>query len=554
MSPKNPVRPPPPKSSSENLPGRHDTTPDALPRRPLNLPGAESGQAPGHRFPEGFNPPEAQPPAIGISDLPPDTHISRMTTDLPISNYFLSPRVIERTPDPDPQSGIRSIVSGRQYVDLVDGGTVPLGIDAAGHFRAKQMSELVPSGPRLERVEGTNQWRQIQSASTGDGDSELIITRHRLPDDALSQPGPPKRPRADEDSSPTPAEGNPTDPGHTAIDDRAPPPVPRPSGSAAEPWRNRGITSQQASPDDVTIAGVRYRTLPRGDAPNDPIVYIRNPAPQLYDFDLMQTTLSQELMQQPRGAIQVPPANHWQIDPNLPFEKTLPDYVATYFPDLTEVAQLNVAREQFSRANGSDMATGVGLTTLRQVFNDWKTSNIAPRPELADPLLMLPITPFSAGRGTARKVELSYLTRGSPLHRLEFDTHKFQREWDYYMTTQSGVDLKRFMATLLLRNGYTVFDPTPAQSYPMLVFGRAGHDFVFLMSLHRVRGNSINVPTTDDRGFSPARLLEQIGLPALRAVQTAEAAGKLVWLKGGSQIWSGHGDRAFIVRTNDPSV
>ncbi|VVQ06090.1 hypothetical protein PS918_04682 [Pseudomonas fluorescens] len=532
MSPKNPLRPKPPKSSSENPTGRRDTTTDVLPGRPINLPGDQSGQTPGHRFPEGSHPLDVQPSGILISDLPPDTHISRIANALPITHYYLPERIVDRLPAPDPQSGIRSIVSGRQYVDLADGGTVALGIDAAGHFRAKQMTELIASGPRLERIEGANQWRMIQSPSADDGDSQLIITRHPLPEDEPAQPGPSKRPRVDEERPPTQAETNAT----------------------AEPWINWAITSQQASPDDVTIAGIRYGTLPRGDAPNHPIVYIRSPAHQLYDFDVMHTTLSQDLAQQPRGVIQVPPANHWQIDPNLPFEKALPDYVATYFSDLTDVAQLSIAREQFSRANGSSLATGVGLTTLRQLFNDWKTSNIAPRPELADPLLMLPITPFSAGRGTARKVELTYLTRGSPLHRLEFDTHKFQREWDYYMTTQNGVDLKRFMATLLVRNGYTVFDPTPAQTYPMLVFGRAGHDFVFHMTLHRVRGNNINVPPTDIRSLSAARLLEQIGPPALQAVQNAQAAGKLIWLKGGSQVWLGHGDRAFIVRTHDPNA
>lgn len=535
MSPKTPVRPKIPNSSNDSPPGARDTAPDVVPWRPIDTPGHEFGQTQGHRLSEGAQPPAVHPPAIAITDLPPDTHISRITIDLPISNYYLAPRVVDRLPEPDRQTGLRSIVSGRKYVDLVDGGTVPLGTDAEGHFRAKLMTELIPSGPRLERVGETLIWRWIQPDSISTGDSELMISRRRLPADEPSQPGPFKRPRL-------------------VIDDSATPPAPRIPDSDAEPWTNWGIAPQRSAPEDVTIAGVLYKTVPRSGAPDDPIVYIKNPAHLSYDFDLMQRTLSLDRANQPRGAIQVPPDHHWEIDPTLPFERSLTDYVATYFPELADVSLLNVARNQFSLANGSSIATGIGLTTLRQVFNDWKTTSITPRPELADPLLMLPITPTSPSHGNTRTVALPALSDSSTLRRLEFDPRKFQDKWDYFILSQSASDFKRFMESLLVRNGYVVFKPTSAPSYPALVFRRAGHDFVFYMSLHRVRGNNIHVPSASDRKLSPDRLLQQIGRPAIQAVENAQTANKLIWLRGGSRVSAHHPDAVFIVRIEAPSV
>lgn len=484
MRPKPPSRPKAPGSPNENAPGRRDTGPDSVPGRPVTSHGHQPDPPPRQPLPGHTQTTDAQAPAVEIFDLPAETHISRVITDHPISNYFLPPAMVDRLPAPDPQTGVRSIVSGRQYVDLADGGTVLLGSDWQGQWRARQPSELTPSGPRLVRVEGTLTWRVVQPHS--------------------------------------------------------------------EPWQNWGIGPQQASTEVIAADGVHYQTLPRRDAPEHPIAYIKNPAHPGYDFDLLEAVLRHHTEQQPRGAIQVPPAHHWQIDPTLPFDKTLTEYVGTYFADLSQVSQHNVARQQFVLANGSDTANGAGLTTLRQVFNDWKTLNATPRPELADPLLMLPVMPTVPGNGTSRILELPAPDDQASLQRLTFDPQKFRQDWSYFSTTQYPGDIKRFMEGLLTRNGYTVFEPTPAQAYPALVFRRTGHDFVFYMTLHRILGKRIHIPSSSDRGFAPERLPQLIGVPALRAVQNAEAANTLIWLKGGSHISADYPSSVFIVRSDDP--
>ncbi|WP_160107623.1 hypothetical protein [Pseudomonas izuensis] len=539
MSPKHPIRPKLPDSSIDSPSGIRDTDPGHFPRRPVNTLDPEPASQPGQHFPEHAQTIDAQPPAIEVIDLPADLHISQIIADLPISNYYLAPGLVDRLPDPDPATGLRSIVVGRQYVDLVEGGTVAVANDAQGYFRAKQMSELVPSGPRLERVEGMLKWHQVRPDNSGMGDSELIVTINRLPGDGQEEAGPSKRPRRTEEEYP--AEDAASSVSRISEAD-----------TSSEPWNNWGIAPQHASPEDITIAGVIYKTVPRGESPDHPIVYIKNPTHLIYDFDLLQATLRREPEQQPRGTIQIPPTNHWEVDPHLPFDRALTAYVAAYFPELSESSLLNVASKQFYLANGSDVATSAGLTTLRQVFNDWRSLNIAPRPELADPLLMLPVSPMTAGEGMSRVMELPLQSDQARLQRLEFDPHKFRTEWQHFTKTQYAVDLKRFMASLLTRNGYAVFDPTIADSYPMLVFGRIGHDFVFCMTLHRVLGKKIHIPPSHDQGFSLDRLPELIGLPAMQAVQGAQAANKLIWLKGGSQVSRDRPDSIFIVRSNDP--
>ena len=484
MRPKNPIRPKIPGPSIEGAPTTRDLVPDYLPTRPGHLPGQGAEPIPGTRLPDPVQFPGPQDAAIAISNLPAETQVTRITLEPPISNYYLPPRLVERLPAPNPQTGLRSILSGRQYVDLADGGTVLLGTDAQGHPRAGHPSERVPSGPRLERVPGTHVWRQLSATSV--------------------------------------------------------------------PWKHWGISLQQASPQDIVIDGTCYRTLPRGNVPDHPIAYIRNPDHRVYDFDRLHNVLRHFPDQQPRGAIQIPPTRQWEIDPTRPFDRTLTDYVEHYFPGLADASIENIARTQFILANGSDTATEAGMTALRQVFNEWKTQARTPRPELADPLLMLPITPTSAGNGSSRLLELSHPGELGPLRRLAFDPDKFREDWRYFITTQYGGDLKRFMRNLLIRHGYTVFELTPAQNYATLVFKRTGHDFLYHMTVHRVHGRRLHIHDNASDGLNPVRLPDLIGEPATQALRAAEAADKVIWLKGGSHVSTDYGNSVFIVRTDDP--
>lgn len=497
MSPKRPARPKSP--STETPPTTRETNPDIslTPRMQTDLSNADPtvAQSSGHTSPV----PDWRPPSVEIIDLPADTQIRHTSGQRPIGSYFLAPGLVNRLPQPDPYTGLRS--AGRYtYVDLIDGGTVLIGNDERNPYRARLPSELQPSGPFLERIESTLFWRPVSAG--GADPSQLIVTRRPLPDNAMQ--------------------------------------------AFSDPWKAWGINSQHASVDDIQVDGIRYKVVPRGIA-SEPIVYVKNPAHMVYDYSLLDHTLRTDLLQQPRGAIRVPPANRWEIDPTLPFQSPLPEYIATYFPELTTTAQRNVAFHQFLLANGSEIATGSGLTLLRQTFNDWKVGNPLPRPQLADPLLMLPILP-SSGAGIVRITELPSAVMDGSLQRLDFDPMLFREQWHYFQTTQTAVELKRFMAALLTRNGYTVFEPSLSNSFPALVFERTGHDFVYFMSLHRIRGRKINQTLNVDTHSSSLRLHIQVGPQATQAVLQAHADNRIIWLRGGAQLLSSAADTVFIIR------
>ncbi|WP_085655727.1 MULTISPECIES: hypothetical protein [unclassified Pseudomonas] len=535
MSPKKPIRPRTPPTSDQGIPRARDTSPEITVRQAAHIEQPHLDQTTDPLTGAGNLPSASSPAHFQIADLPLGTPIARVTNDRPIAGYFLPPRLVDRLPQPESLTGFRK-AGPYTYVDLIDGGTVLLGADLQSNIRARMSNELWASGPRLEQVAGTLQWRTVASngSSTIDA-SQLFITRVPAPADE-AHATPPKRPRIAGD------EQQPTDPSsaNRAIADAE-------LDALIDPWKTWGVIGQPGSPDDININGSRYRTLPRGPAHNDPIVYIKHPYHLMYDYATLDRTLRTDFLQQPRGAIRVPPALHWEVDPSLPFQRPMKETVATYFPELSDVTLHNVAKRQFTLANGSELATGSGLTLLRQAFNDWKTGTVNPRPELVDPLLMLDSLPRSITEGN-QKVELPVANVKAGLRRLDFDPARFPEQWRYFMPSQSAVDIKRFAAGLLTRNGYSVFEPSPAQSFAAVVFTRTGHDFVFFLSLHRVRGRQIQQPANQDPNAANIRLIDQVGPDAAQAVEAAHPANKVVWLRGGVQTLAPYPDTFFIIR------
>ncbi|WP_141676550.1 hypothetical protein [Pseudomonas bananamidigenes] len=522
MSPKRPIKPGAPTNTPETPSLLPDIGPAAIHRLPLNIASQGEDRVSIDPLGTSVQSSSSRHASLEIADLPAETHVTPVVSHAPIEHFFLPPNQLSRLPAPNALSGIRELGTQRHFVDLQEGGTVLLGIDAENHYRARLNSDFRPSGPRVERVEGTLTWRVKPAVEGASGnESRLSLKRLRNPDD---------------------------DSAETAV---APKRASTSTGEEwSDPWKKWDASLQQPSAGGIEVDGIRFLLVPRGTDPDHPIVYIRNPEHWMYDFDYLERILGTDLMQQPRGAIRVPPANRWEVDPSLPFQRPLKQYIGAFFPQLSETSVNKVARHQFSLANNGDMATGVGLTRLRQTFNDWKRGNSTPHPALADPLLMLPtLTTSGSGPGLSRTLELPALTAEGSLQRLDFDLTR--QEWDYFKTTQSGVDLKRLMSGILVRQGYDVYMPTPSTTFPALVFRRENHPFVFFISLHRVRGRKIHQPLSFGPDTVDARLNTQIGYPALQEILQAHAENRLVWLKGGSQIHASQPDSIFIVRDDE---
>ncbi|SCY89619.1 hypothetical protein [Pseudomonas sp. NFACC37-1] len=521
MSPRKNTRPNVPTSPPDTPHGSRDTTPESLPRSPIRVDDSDSSPSPSPgRQTEAA---DAQPTVVQVAELTSQAAIAHVPASLSLDNYYLSPELIPMLSDPDPTSGIQTFRT-RTYVKLAEGGTVLLGRDADQNYRARSSAELVASGPRLEQVEGSLLWRQVSHGS----DSTLTITRYNVPDDDPLEGPAPKRQRTAPPSSEVAVETTPV---------------------FRKEW---GVEPKLTLPAFITIGDVHYKRVTRVDARDYPIAYIQQPGHPAYDFDLLEAILRHTPDEQPRSVIRVPPDNHWEIDARLPFEKPLTAYVREVFPEVTTVTLENIARRQFELANSSLIADAAGLTALRQIFHSWKNAVPSPHPQWTDPLLMLPVLPTSSGITSAsRSIDLPISTSTGRLDRLDFDPLRFPREWNFFMSTYSPMDLKRFMAGILTRNGYTVMEPNSFNSFPALVFRRTGHEYVFFMSLHRTRMPKLSLPTHMNPNTTGINLETQVGDAAAQAVKDAHQAGKIIWLKGGSQIRPGYADTVFIIRDDN---
>lgn len=476
-------------TSSEAGPTAPDTVPErpSRPTRPWNHDATQdsaTGQTSG--------PDAAPPPTVVIASLSASTPTTGPSASASLTRYYLRHAFADRLPVPDTTTGIRTFGT-RSYVDLESGETVQVARDSEQHFRAKLDSELLPSGPRLERMTGSLLWRQ-----------QGAMTRNQAP--------------------------------------REP--------SVIDSWR---ISSAFAASDHITIDGHHYQTVENDKARQRSVIYIKDPRHPPYDFDTFEDLLFFHTGEQPRAAIQVPPGNHWTIDPRLPFEKPLVGYAIEFFPELRADTQSKFSRRQFELANDSNFADARGLTTLRQVFNNWKDKTASLHPVLTDPLLMLPTLPISAElAGSNRSLQLPLPSPTGPLARLDFDPSLFLPPSRTFPVIADDIEFMKFMTERLERNGYMVFPARSLPSFPNVVFKRAEHDFIFFMTLHRTETQDIIIPRINPRDFGLV-LRNQLGHETMNAMESAHNDNKLISLRGGIQTLPSNNTptaTVFIVRDN----
>ncbi|WP_434609404.1 hypothetical protein [Pseudomonas sp. R1-7] len=476
-------------TSSEAGPTAPDTVPErpSRPTRPWN-PDATQDSATG----QASGPDAAPPPTVVIASLSASTPTAGPSASASLTRYYLRHAFADRLPAPDTTTGIRTFGT-RSYVNLESGETVQVARDSEQHFRAKLDSELLPSGPRLERMTGSLLWRQ-----------QGAMTRDQAP--------------------------------------REP--------SVIDSWR---ISSAFAASDHITIDGHHYQTVENDKARQRSVIYIKDPRHPPYDFDTFEDLLFFHTGEQPRAAIQVPPDSHWTIDPRLPFEKPLVGYAIEFFPELRADTQSKFSRRQFELANDSNFADARGLTTLRQVFNNWKDKTASLHPVLTDPLLMLPTLPISAElAGSNRSLQLPLPSPTGPLARLDFDPSLFLPPSRTFPVIADDIEFMKFMTERLERNGYMVFPARSLPSFPNVVFKRAEHDFIFFMTLHRTETQDIIIPRINPRDFGLV-LRNQLGHETMNAMESAHNDNKLISLRGGIQTLPSNNTptaTVFIVRDN----
>lgn len=142
------------QSKTPDTPGRKNIDPWLLGEKPQ----------PGTPPPRAADPDAISPaPTILIRPTPAPVEIRRFT-DQSLRRYWISPPA--KLPPADSE-GIRTY-NKRRYVDVPDGGIVPVGVEPdTGLYRARLSSELHPSGPLLLRDVDSGLWHPLNDVDTG---------------------------------------------------------------------------------------------------------------------------------------------------------------------------------------------------------------------------------------------------------------------------------------------------------------------------------------------------------------------------------------------------
>ncbi|MFJ7313471.1 hypothetical protein ACIQVE_11995 [Pseudomonas sp. NPDC098747] len=437
-----------------------------------------------------------------------------------------------------PMDGIRHDKTGRAYVDIPNEGTVLIRKNADGEYQVSDFNERLPSGPLVERIQGTGLWQRTPELSFSAPDSPRLYI-HESPDiDADTGASQTKRPRLEESR----ASSDPVESPETVAQ------VSRASVESPYSWMQWGHYEGPPSGASVRLGGFDYSVVPLGsESHNQPrLFFLQNPEYAVSRFDEFERMLREAPALQP-VAIYRYTNDPLEVRPSQKlFHKPLSQSVAERFTDFSEATAQSVAKNLFERADNSQQITTTGLNNILQVLTHWNWRATAGVPSLGDPLLML--QPAPRVEQNARTYLSIDAATDAPLHRLTFDPQRFPEDWNYYCRTLSNQALRQLTGGLLVRAGYDVFPLTPQHLGPTLIFRGPATDDVFFLKLGAVEGNAITLHTQPGTELADPFLPARIGKEAYQAVLTAHANNKLIWLLGGVLNVRSKPESVFIIR------
>ncbi|HEF4761718.1 TPA: hypothetical protein SAN82_004176 [Pseudomonas putida] len=535
-----------PKNNTQDtdLPTRNTSADEApAPRHPLpdiNIPDPSLSPSRGRR-PENESDNIPQEPLATVSDVSMPAHAATHTAG-DVSDINFLPTVLIANLSAPLANGLRYGKRNSMYAEIENEGITLVRHRDDGEYQASSANELNASGPLLERIAGTVYWRRKNTAE---------IPHAVDPQPARStdeQPGPSTRERSHPDSRPLNLiETNPI------LAEMLARPIPHPATSSDTPldlsvglWKNWGRSTRPESGESVEINGLHYRIVPHGSPERTGVVFLEHPRYSPSRYEAFEQVLHDDPSLQPRWGVRKD--GQWTVLENpLPFDRSLTAYVARTFKDFSDESLNTTARTLFNRANDSEVINAYGLLVLRQTFYNWAGVRNAtiPRPEFADPLLMLPVINRTI-RNASRLLILP--DSAGTLRRLDFTPDRFPTEWNDFVVDPSGYNFKQLMRNVLERNGYDVFPLTNGHLGPTLVFTRPNHDSLFFLKLGHANGDAISDITPPGNELSDPHLAARIGEPAHTALRTAYDQNKVVWLVGGIQTTASGGQKVFIIR------
>lgn len=434
----------------------------------------------------------------------------------------------------DSVEGLRYDKRGATYLDMDDGTTFLARRLPDGDYQQISAHERYSLGARVEPVPGTKRWR-VKTLEP----SPALGTPQRAQDSLAlidKLPGPSKRPRLPEESGQRDT---------LPLTEHRLGAQPTVHAWSTEDWRNWGKTVKPQWQDCVEIDGQHYVIVPQRVLPDTTLVYLENPLFSPGRYDAFERMLSNNPSLQPKWAVKQ--GERWVVVQLPAFDSPLTQSVAKSFRYLSEHSSSAIARAAFNEANQSEVINGDGLRVLFDTLYRWKnrTRSAAPRRELADPLMMLPVLAAQASINPIGQT----LTLPSPfataLERIDFDTQMFHQQWRNAVETP-GSSLRSVFSEILQHNGYEVDRTSRLFSEDALLFQRSPLDVVFVL---RFRPSAPDGTVT--RLTGPG---EELDAPALRATIAKSRwrhmlePDKVVYLVGGTQKVSAQQTLLFIVR------
>lgn len=419
-------------------------------------------------------------------------------------------------------NGLRYDKLKRTYVDVAEEGTVLVHKNADGEYQATTASELVPSGPVLESIEGMTLWQRKPARN------ESPV---RLPATEDSSPGPSKRPRLDDDIELAGTEAN-VDPVITTT-------TPNPYL-----WASWGKTTKPDAVESIQIGQLHYPIVPQGPMADElPLVFIQHPRFAPSRFETFERMLHEAPELQPVLAYRSGQGPQKVLGTRLVFEKPLARYVADSFKGFTDQTSRVVAKRLFELSSDTEEFNGSGLARMLQTVRHWEGKSTKWVAGMGDPLDMLPIT--ASSHVSRRLIPLLPPESVETLQQLNFNP---SYNWKIYANDQTAANLKKLFVNILNESGYDTLTPEAVTHRNTLVFKRPNHPKVYFMKLGRAETDGIEIRTPSTPELDEPLLINQMSPQMHQTLVAANARNDVIWLIGGVQHPPVGSPSIFIIR------
>jgi hypothetical protein len=434
---------------------------------------------------------------------------------------LIPPSLAEKLTKAD-ANGLRYDKLKRTYADVAEVGTVLVRKNVDGEYQATTASELTPSGPVLESIEGMTLWQRKPRRTAPP-------ERPSVTEDA--RPGPNKRPRLDDEIETGGTEANIA-------------PVTSTAPSNPYLWASWGKIIKPDAGESIQIGQLHYPIVPQGPMADElPLAFIQHPQFAPSRFETFERMLHEAPELQPVLAYRSGQGPQKVLGTRHVFEKPLAQYVADSFKGFTDQTSKTVAKRLFELSNDAEEFNGSGLARMLQTFRHWEGKSPKWVAGMGDPLDMLPVT---ASSHVSRRI-IPFLPPESvnTLQQLNLNP---SYNWKIYANDQTAANLKKLFVNILNESGYDTLTPEAVTHHKTLVFKRPNHPKVYFMKLGRTETDGIEIRTPSTPELEDPLLINQMSAEMHQTLVAANARNDVVWLIGGIQHPPAGSPTIFIVR------